>query len=213
LAFRANHGDALSSFSPTAPLFLGADGERITRGTPQYRILRAFKKAGINGERASRALVHGLRHTFATELANANASVYTLMKLLGHESMVTSQRYVDGAGTETRAAAGLNPRLDRHQQIQRIRHGTPHFCLHPSDGGTKGDPGGRVPEVVRAAGVPPPQSRSAITLRVARRDQRVVYSAAVILHQGQHRHSAVIDQGVADARAQPAHRQPAMRHG
>jgi site-specific recombinase XerD len=101
--------DALSSFSPTAPLFLGADGERITRGTLQYRILRAFKKAGINGERASGALVHGLRHTFATELANANVSVYTLMKLLGHESMVTSQRYVDGAGTETRAAAELNP--------------------------------------------------------------------------------------------------------
>jgi site-specific recombinase XerC len=27
-----------------------------------------------------------LRHTFATELANADVSVYTLMKLLGHES-------------------------------------------------------------------------------------------------------------------------------
>jgi site-specific recombinase XerD len=109
---RASAGDALSSFSPAAPLFLGADGERITRGTLQYRILRAFKKAGINGERASGALVHGLRHTFATELANANVSVYTLMKLLGHESMVTSQRYVDGAGTETRAAAELNPLYD-----------------------------------------------------------------------------------------------------
>jgi len=109
---RGSSDDALSSFSPTAPLFLGADGERITRGTLQYRILRAFKKAGINGQRASGALVHGLRHTFATELANANVSVYTLMKLLGHESMVTSQRYVDGAGTETRSAAQLNPLYD-----------------------------------------------------------------------------------------------------
>jgi site-specific recombinase XerD len=106
---RASGGDAPSSFSPTAALFVGADGDRITRGTLQYRILRAFKKAGINGERASGALVHGLRHTFATELANANVSVYTLMKLLGHESMVTSQRYVDGAGTDTRIAAELNP--------------------------------------------------------------------------------------------------------
>lgn len=106
---RASGGDAPSSFSPTAALFVGADGDRITRGTLQYRILRAFKKAGINGERASGALVHGLRHTFATELANANVSVYTLMKLLGHESMVTSQRYVDGAGTDTRTAAELNP--------------------------------------------------------------------------------------------------------
>jgi hypothetical protein len=31
------------------------------------------------------------------------------MGLLGHESMGTSQRYVDGAGTDTRAAAELNP--------------------------------------------------------------------------------------------------------
>jgi integrase len=52
------------------------------------------------------ALVHGLRHTYATELANSEVSVYTLMKLLGHESMATSQRYV--AGTETRTAAAQN---------------------------------------------------------------------------------------------------------
>jgi len=79
----------VSRFSPTAPLFPGADAEWITRGTLQYRILRAFKKAGNNSERPSGALVYGLRYTFATELANANVSVYTLMKLLGHESMVT----------------------------------------------------------------------------------------------------------------------------
>ena len=30
------------------------------------------------------------------------------MKLLGHESMTTSQRYVNGAGTENRAAAAQN---------------------------------------------------------------------------------------------------------
>jgi hypothetical protein len=39
-------------------------------------------------------------------------SVYALMKLLGHESMATSQRYVDGAGTENRAAAARNPLYD-----------------------------------------------------------------------------------------------------
>jgi hypothetical protein len=31
------------------------------------------------------------------------------MKLLGHESMATSQRYVAGAGTENRVAAAQNP--------------------------------------------------------------------------------------------------------
>jgi integrase len=46
----------------------GFNEDRITRGTLQYHILWAFRKAGINGEPASGALVHGLRHTFATEL-------------------------------------------------------------------------------------------------------------------------------------------------
>lgn len=31
------------------------------------------------------------------------------MKLLGHESMITSQRYVDGAAANTRSAAAINP--------------------------------------------------------------------------------------------------------
>jgi integrase len=94
---------------PWAPNCSMSSTTICSRGTLQYRILRAFKKAGINGERSPGALVHGLRHTFATELANANISVYTLMKLLGHESMVTSQRYVDGAGTDTRSATEQNP--------------------------------------------------------------------------------------------------------
>jgi site-specific recombinase XerD len=61
-----------------------------------------------DADRARDALVNGLRHTFATELANSEVSVYTLMNLLGHESMVTSQRYVIAAGTETRAAVAQN---------------------------------------------------------------------------------------------------------
>ena len=41
--------------------------------------------------------------------SNSGVSVYTLMKLLGHESMATSQRYVTGAARETRTAAAQNP--------------------------------------------------------------------------------------------------------
>jgi integrase/recombinase XerC len=106
---KRQRGTGLAGWPPTAPLLVGPDGERITRGTLQYRVLRAFKNAGVNSQRARGVLVHGFRHTFATELANADISVYTLMKLLGHESMVTSQRYVDGAGTQNRDAAALNP--------------------------------------------------------------------------------------------------------
>ena len=43
---------------------MGANSERITRGTLQYRVLRAFRRAGIDADRARGALVHGLRHAF-----------------------------------------------------------------------------------------------------------------------------------------------------
>ncbi|MCH9731721.1 MAG: tyrosine-type recombinase/integrase [Actinomycetia bacterium] len=97
------------AWPPAAPLFVGGDGQRLTRGALQYRVLAAFKRAGIDGDRAKGALVHGLRHTFATELANAKVSVYELMNLLGHESISTSQLYVEAAGQATRAAAAANP--------------------------------------------------------------------------------------------------------
>ena len=109
---RFSPGGGLAAWPAAAPLFVGADGDRISRGTLQYRVLRAFRRAGINADRARGALVHGLRHTFATELANADVSVCTLMRLLGHESLVTSQRYVTAAGTETRAAAAQNTLYD-----------------------------------------------------------------------------------------------------
>ena len=105
---RSSPGGGLAAWPASAPLFVGGDGQRITRGTLQYRVLRAFRHAGIDGTRASGALLHGLRHTFATELANADVSVYALMNLLGHESMTTSQRYVTAAGTDTRTAAAQN---------------------------------------------------------------------------------------------------------
>ncbi|MDT5057311.1 MAG: integrase/recombinase XerC [Mycobacterium sp.] len=99
----------LSLWPARSALFVGRDGERITRGTLQSRIKRAFKRAGPDAQPVPGALVHGLRHTYATELAGSEVSVYTLMKLLGHESMITSQRYVSAAGTETRSAAARNP--------------------------------------------------------------------------------------------------------
>jgi integrase/recombinase XerC len=106
---RATPGSGLARWSARSPLFVGRDGQRITQGTLQSRIKRAFKRAGPDAQPVPGALVHGLRHTFATELAGSDVSVYTLMKLLGHESMTTSQRYVTAAGTETRGAAAQNP--------------------------------------------------------------------------------------------------------
>lgn len=102
----------LARWQARDPLFVGRDGRRITRGTLQSRVKRAFRLAGPEAQPVPGALVHGLRHTYATELASSDVSVYTLMKLLGHESMSTSQRYVTAAGSETRSAAARNPIYD-----------------------------------------------------------------------------------------------------
>lgn len=46
-----------------------------------------------------------------------------LMKLLGHESMATSQRYVAGAAHETRTAATQNPLYGIIRQRLHTSHG------------------------------------------------------------------------------------------
>ena len=123
-------GKGLSRWPANAPLFVGRDGQRITRGTIQSRVRRAFRRAGPDAQPVRGALVHGLRHTYATELANSEVSVYTLMKLLGHESMATSQRYVAGAARETRTAAAQNPLYgvirDRSLQPEKLDGDSQH---------------------------------------------------------------------------------------
>jgi site-specific recombinase XerD len=38
--------------------------------------------------------VHGLRHTYATETIRNGAKINVLQRLLGHVSIVTTQRYI-----------------------------------------------------------------------------------------------------------------------
>jgi hypothetical protein len=51
---RSSPGGGLAAWSSAAPLFVGADGERITRGTLQNRVQRAFRRAGIDADRPRR---------------------------------------------------------------------------------------------------------------------------------------------------------------
>ena len=53
-------------------------------------------------------MVHALRHTFATRLAEDGAGATEMQALLGHESLNTSQGYIDATATATCQAARAN---------------------------------------------------------------------------------------------------------
>ncbi len=94
--------------SPRDPLFVANSGQAMQRGGLQYLIDQLYREAGIRTSVPAGALVHALRHTFATSLARNGASGVELQRLLGHESLATTQRYVDASAREVRAAARTN---------------------------------------------------------------------------------------------------------
>lgn len=91
-----------------APLFVSNSGVAMKRGGLQYLIDQLYREAGIRTRVPAGALVHALRHTFATSLARNGASGTELQRLLGHESLATTQRYVDATAREVRQAARSN---------------------------------------------------------------------------------------------------------
>jgi site-specific recombinase XerD len=64
-----------------------ASGEPISVRGIQKRIEYYARKSGVN------VSCHKLRHTFATDLLNADADLTTIQDLLGHEHITTTQRY------------------------------------------------------------------------------------------------------------------------
>lgn len=93
----------------TAPLFVGDAGERF-EPHQVYRLVReCYRAAGVLGQVPAGAMVHALRHTFATTLAEQGAAATDLQGLLGHASLATSQRYVSVTDDRLAAVAALSP--------------------------------------------------------------------------------------------------------
>lgn len=103
--------------SDDAPLFVANSGEQMRRGGLQYLIDCLYRDAGIRSRVPQGALVHALRHTFATSLARNGATGTELQRLLGHESLATTQRYVDASAREVREAARSN---DAYRALRQL---------------------------------------------------------------------------------------------
>lgn len=94
----------------SAPLFVDRAGERLRKGGMQYLVQQVYRRAGVESEREKGALVHALRHTFGTRLAeDPEVTVVQLMELFGHKSLSTTQGYVKATARQLRDAAAANP--------------------------------------------------------------------------------------------------------
>ena len=67
----------------------GRPGYPLTAGTVQRACQAAVSLAGLT----KRATPHSLRHTFATELLEADVNSLIIQKILGHTSLQTTSRY------------------------------------------------------------------------------------------------------------------------
>lgn len=78
------------------PLFLGARGERITARVVQRQVKKLRLYLGL----PDTFTPHALRHSFATQLLEQGTDLRSLQELLGHSSLMTTQRYTE-VKTET----------------------------------------------------------------------------------------------------------------
>ncbi len=100
---------------PAAPLFVDVRGERLSVHQVRYLVERLYVRAGLRAQVPAGALVHALRHTFATSALEAGADVVELQELLGHASLETTRRYLSATGQALRHV------IDGHPGQQALR--------------------------------------------------------------------------------------------
>jgi site-specific recombinase XerD len=94
---------------PATPLFVDHRGQRLNVDQVRYLVERLYVRAGLRAHVPAGALVHALRHTFATSALEAGADVVELQELLGHASLETTRRYLSATGAGLRQVISAHP--------------------------------------------------------------------------------------------------------
>jgi len=94
-----------SSFLPDRPL---------TRRTAMRVFERAVKLAGLPDQGG----MHALRHSFATHLLETGVALPVIQRLMGHNRLATTSRYLHVRRETIVELKGLLEALDRHPLIQ-----------------------------------------------------------------------------------------------
>lgn len=77
------------------PLFLNAQGRRLSRSGVAYILRKLARRAGLSPRHARRVTPHVMRHTTAMHLLQAGADITTIAAWLGHSQLATAHGYVE----------------------------------------------------------------------------------------------------------------------
>ena len=124
--------------NPMTALIVRADnGERPSRQQVQYWVDRLYRRAGIRARVPRGALVHALRHTFATSALDNGVDVVELQELLGHSSLDTTRRYLDTTAQQLRHAIASHPAQAALRRFAATNNGSVRPLPAPELGGDR----------------------------------------------------------------------------
>jgi len=84
-----------------APLFMLQKGDGFSANTLQRMMANCYSKASV------RASSHSGRRSYATHLIQAGADIYTVQMLMGHSSIMTTEKYFTTSPERLKRFAGL----------------------------------------------------------------------------------------------------------